>query len=164
MDRKTLRETVKHLALQYGQARAAEIANVNINTVKTWARRGHWNTKQTAPIAKQKHSNPTAKLIETFAFSPAEAYRSQITLNERRSKRALTSYLAKTSEILEKHKAPLKQTRRAKDLSDVHRAMYPPDTNTSQILNVAILTGDKEPRRIDAREVTNEANERELGL
>jgi hypothetical protein len=42
--------------------------------------------------------------------------------------------------------------------------MYPPDQNTSQILNVAILTGDKEPRRIDAREVTNEANERELGL
>ena len=65
-----------------------------------------------------------------------------------RSTVSLASYLADASERLAEAENKLGITSAAKNLGELHTRLYPPASEPSSILQVAILTGARQPRRI----------------
>jgi hypothetical protein len=71
--------------------------------------------------------------------SPSKAVSNALSTLRGRSLIGLATYSAKAAEAAAVHKRPLDISRKAKDISDVHKAIYPPETNQSNILQIGIL-------------------------
>ena len=149
--RANLIQSVKGLALKHGVPKAAAMAGLNINTVKAWSRRYRWKVQRIlTPVTDIK-----AHLKHLGAIQSRETFREALEHNKSRSTIALSSYLATTSEELDSApaKSKLSLTKKAKDLGDLHGRLYPPQTETNSILNIAILTGQKPLVPIDSRPI-----------
>jgi hypothetical protein len=144
LERANLIENVKQLALLHGIPQAAEISGVNRNTIKTWACRYNWRIPH---AAAGNRFTPKSNLA---TIQPAELLRTTLHSNKSRSTLALSSYLARTSELIDQRPdaAKINLSRRAKDLGDLHGRLFPPETSPNNILNIAILTGQRKIRRL----------------
>ena len=133
-------ETIKTLVALHGQRKAARIAGLNENTVRTWAMRFKWpcpkyQRAETLAIAHSKTSQPIVNQ------SPASIVTSELENNRQRSKLALSRYVASASEQANNVEGKLAITRKAKDLADIHSTIFPESSESKQILNLQIVTG-----------------------
>ena len=129
-------ENVKQLCLLHGISNASKITGISRNTINSWSHRYHWNIPH--------HLQPKLHQTQLITTPPAEILRDHLLQNKTRSSLALSSYLAKTSEILDVAPDALRLTRRAKDLAEVHTKLFPPEQNSQQIVNIAIVTGQRQ--------------------
>ena len=139
--RANLIENVHTLALQHGVPKAAAIAGINVNTVKSWALRGKWRIPRILAPAPAPETHPT----HLGRIQPAEILRNALQSNKSRSTLALSSYLAATSEVIDSapNEAKVSLTRRAKDLGDLLGRLYPTAENPNAIINIAVVTGQR---------------------
>jgi Putative ATPase subunit of terminase (gpP-like) len=142
-------ETIKTLVALHGQRKAARIAGLNANTVRSWAKRYGW-----ASFTPKNQSRERLSQVEKLAAtdlqpiaiqSPVNAVVNEIASNRTRSKLALSRYVAKTSEQAAEIPNGLAITRKAKDLADIHSTLFPEGNEQRHILNLAIVTGAFQP-------------------
>jgi hypothetical protein len=145
------RESIKTLVVLHGQRKAARIAGLSENTVKSWALRYHWN-KLPKPSPHPAHPIRTQ--------SPAAIVADELSQNKGRSTLALSRYTAQASEQAAEHPDKLGIAGKVKDVAGVHTTLWPPEQNPNPILNLAILTGARVPRRINDQNATDEKQTR----
>ena len=133
------KESIKTLVVLHGQRKAARIAGLSENTVKSWALRYGWN-KLPKPLPHPTHPIRTR--------SPAAIVADELSENKARSTLALSRYTAQASELAAEHRDKLSITGKVKDVAGVHKTLWPEESNPNAILNVAILTGAQRPRRV----------------
>ena len=136
-------EKAKLLALRYGARKASQILGLNYSTVRGWSWRYGWQIPR--EVAESERQQPTLNTPQQIDVSPAEILRETLLANKSRSSLALSSYLASTSEQIDRAEDSTKVslTRRAKDLGDLHGRLFPPEVKQNQILNIAIVTGQR---------------------
>jgi hypothetical protein len=132
------KEAIKTALVLHGQRKAARIAGLSENTVKSWALRYHWNK---LPKASPDPAHP----IRTH--SPAAIVADDISQNKERSRVALSRYTAEAAE--EAANLPkgqkLNRSGKAKDLANVHSILWPQEQQ-KPIFNLGILIGEGEVR------------------
>jgi len=134
------RESIKTLVVLHGQRKAARIAGLSENTVKSWALRYGWN-KLPKPSPHPTHPIRTQ--------SPAAIVADELSQNKARSTLALSRYAAQASEQAAFHPDKLEIAGKAKDVASVHRTIWPEEAQQTQILNVALLTRGQKTRRVN---------------
>jgi hypothetical protein len=162
-DRDLNLQALEGLVVIFGPRQAARQARLNEDTVCSIAWRRGW--KKTGPslakpVPTAGHDSALTPSQETQAIckqATPQAIASALQSMRSRSTLALASYLADTAEALAEAEDKLGMTRRAKDLGDLHGRLYPPDQNAQPILQVAILTGQRAPRRIRQVDGNSEA-------
>ena len=158
-------ETLKSLVAIHGITDTHRITGVRVGTLKSLVNRHNWpqphakrrlapsvvadaverSDPRNASAVQLKQCNPTATL------SPSEAIASVMAQRKQQTELNITQYNLNTSKDLAditKPKERLKHTRKAKELADVHRTIFPVEQSKSNnILNLAVLVGDKRPIR-----------------
>ena len=153
-------EALHALVVMFGVSEASRQTGMNLNTVKSIAARRKWkratpenrllqhSAKLSDSVAKKKKTN-SLKLQPLCTMSPAEAIAASLRRLKERSTVALASYLAAASESLQEAENKLALTSPAKNLGELHGRLYPAqESRPSSVLQVAILTGQRMPRRI----------------
>jgi hypothetical protein len=133
------KESIKTLVVLHGQRKAARIAGLSENTVKSWALRYHWN-KLPKPSPHPVHPIRTQ--------SPAAIVADELSQNKARSTLALSRYSARAAEQAAAHPKKLEIAGKVKDVASVHKTLWPEQLPANQILNLNILTGVTPPRII----------------
>ena len=133
------KEAIKTLVVLHGQRKAARIAGLSENTVKSWALRYRWNK------LPKPHPDPTHPIRTR---SPATIVADELSRNKKRSKLALSRYTAEAAEQAAESDGDLRLSRNVRDLVAVHSVLWPVETDSS-ILDIAFLTGKKEPTPIE---------------
>ena len=99
------KEAIKTLVVLHGQRKAARIAGLSENTVKSWALRYGWN-KLPKPSPHPTHPIRTR--------SPAAIVADELLQNKARSTLALSRYTTQASEQEAAHKDPLSHLAQSK--------------------------------------------------
>lgn len=136
------REAIKALVIIHGQAQAAKMSGINLNTIKAWTKRYHWrqhdalksNHKVPQPLCNQSATSALQESLNTF---------------QHRSTIALSKYAAEAAEQSVNVKDKLSVARKVRDVAAVHQSLWPIDKAESNILQIGILIGDdQEPARV----------------
>lgn len=135
--------TVKTLVALHGQRAAARIAGLSEDTVKTWKRRYNWPSS-TDRKPRRKEFEQTLQKVRTH-IEPNEIVMGELESNKRRSKIALSRFLADTSEEAAAHEKRLEITQEAKHLSEIHKNIYPEQQSERNILSLNVLIGGYKP-------------------
>lgn len=139
--RREQKELVRLLVLEHGQKRASELSNVPYETVKKWTQRGKWLASPNVP------KSPTSHVADRFA--------EELETNRKETKLSLSRYAKRAAKDSES--CSVKDSPYVHKVAQVASIVWPEEQKTNSILNLAVLIGDKQPRRIlDAREVDSE--------
>ena len=137
------KESIKTLVVLHGQRKAARIAGLSENTVKSWALRHGWN-KLPKPSPQPMHPIRTR--------SPAAIVADELSENKVRSTLALSRYTAQASEQAAIHPDKLGIAGKVKDVSSVHRTLWPEETAREQILQVDFLVNYSPPSGVEGHD------------
>jgi hypothetical protein len=124
------KESIKTLVVLHGQRKAARIAGLSENTVKSWALRHGWN-KLPKPLPHPMHPIRTR--------SPAAIVADELSENKARSTLALSRYSARAAEEAALHPDKLGIAGKVKDVAGVHKTLWPEENHREQILQVDFL-------------------------
>src|SRR5215831_19436644 len=101
-------------------------------------------------------------VVQSDAISPVQSVQSvpqslAAILAERkeRTKLALSRFTAEAAEEAAEHRDKLGIAGKVKDVAGVHKTLWPEENSPSNIVNLAVLIGDKRPKRIDKARVIN---------
>jgi len=150
-------ETVKTLVALHGQTITARKTGLNLNTVKSWTKRYGW--KVALPVKLGRPANARKQTLETLGkldatqpqlISSTDALLAAVAEFKERSTLALSQYVAEAGEEAKAFPSGRKLliTRKAKDLSDIHKNLWPAEQQSAHILNLAVLVGSKPPKRL----------------
>ena len=160
-------ETVKSLVVLHGPRPTARLLGLSHNTVLSWCHRYNWRkskdlsakpddrSKLTSlpslkPTTIKKHSrkSPERSINPAIAsqLTPSLILQNELETNRDASTLYLGRYLARSSEKLSVD-STLKNSRRAVDLANVHKVLYPPVGERSTILSLSVLTNQVAIRR-----------------
>jgi hypothetical protein len=137
------KESIKTLVVLHGQRKAARIAGLSENTVKCWALRYGWN-KLPKPLPHPTHPIRTQ--------SPAAIVADELSQNKARSTLALSRYSARAAEEAALHPDKLGIAGKVKDVSSVHRTLWPEETAREQIINVDFLVNYSPPPGVEGHD------------
>jgi len=126
------KEAIKTLVVLHGQRKAARIAGLSENTVKSWALRYRWNK---LPKPSQHPTHP----IRTR--SPAAIVADELSQNKARSTLALSRYSARAAEEAALHPDKLGIAGKVKDVAGVHKTLWPQENQREEILQIGFLIG-----------------------
>ena len=127
------KESIKTLVVLHGQRKAARIAGLSENTVKSWALRYGWNK---LPKLSPHPTHP----IRTQ--SPAAIVAGELAQNKARSTLGLSRYSARAAEGAAKHNDPLSIAGKVKDVAGVHKTLWPQENQREEILQIGLLIGE----------------------
>jgi len=146
-------ESLKTLVIAFGPRAAAREANLNVNTVLSLARRRGWKRNNASqPASSQIPSMPaaTSAICETkpdstqvsiCTRSPADSLGLALAGLRSRSTHHLATYVEKASRVAAESDSPLQISRKVKDVSDVHKALWPNEHQRNDILQIGVLVG-----------------------
>src|SRR5215467_3421664 len=134
------KEAIKTLVVLHGQRKAARIAGLSENTVKSWALRYGWN-KLPKPSPHSTHPIRTQ--------SPAAIVADELSQNKARSTLALSRYSARATEEAALHPDKLGIAGKVKDVAGVHKTRWPEETAREQIINVDFLVNYSPPLGVE---------------
>jgi hypothetical protein len=137
------KESIKTLVVLHGQRKAARIAGLSENTVKSWALRYGWN-KLPKPLPHPTHPIRTR--------SPAAIVADELSQNKARSTLALSRYSACAAEEAALHPDKLGIAGKVKDVAGVHKALWPEETAREQILQVDFLVNYSPPPGVEGHD------------
>ena len=136
------------LVALHGQRKAARIAGLNENTVRSWKHRYGWfapernrRAEQTKPITVQPIGNS----------APVDAYLDELQDCKRRSHIALARYNSSATEDAAAHNDKLAITSQARDLAAIHKSVWPDEPKPNSILNLSVVCGLYQPRETPAQ-------------
>jgi len=124
------KEAIKNLVVLHDQRKAARIAGLSENTVKSWALRYGWN-KLPKPSPHPTHPIRTQ--------SPAAIVADELSQNKARSTLALSRYSAAAAEQAATHWDKLGIAGKVKDVAGIHKTLWPNESSGEEILQVGIL-------------------------
>jgi hypothetical protein len=140
------------LVVAFGPREAARQSRIPAGTVLKIAARYNWqqNPKSVPPgkpgrkpkgfaIVKQSQLLSKSPSESICHQSPGNALNDALTSFKGKSMIGLAQYSAKAATALNKVRDPLKVTRKAVDIADVHKTIWPAETNTSNILQIGLL-------------------------
>jgi hypothetical protein len=140
------------LVVAFGPREAARQANLPAGRVLRLAWKHHWqqslaNFPPNKPGRKPKpiaptHSNPSTS-VSIANQSPANALGNALTQLKHKSTMGLATYSAKAATALNKVRNPLDVTRKAVDISDVHKSIWPAEGSGANILQIGFLVQGK---------------------
>jgi hypothetical protein len=113
--------------------KAARIAGLSENTVKSWALRYGWN-KLPKPSPHPKHPIRTQ--------SPAAIVADELSQNKKRSTFALARYSAAAAEQAAEHPDKLEIAGKVKDVAGVHKTLWLQENQGEEILQIGLLIRD----------------------
>ena len=134
------KEAIKTLVVLHGQRKAARIAGLSENTVKSWCLRYGWN-KLPKPFPHPLHPIRTR--------CPAAILADELSQNKGRSTLALSRYTVQASEQAAEHSDKLGIAGKVKDVAGVHKTLWGDQSENKPILNIGILTGAIPVRRVN---------------
>lgn len=146
-------ESLRTLVIAFGPRAAAREANMNVNTVLSLARRRGWkkaNASQSSDASHPQEVNSTSAICETkqestqdsiCTQSPASSLALALQNLRTRSTHNLATYVDKASRVAADSDNPLQISRKVKDVSDVHKAIWPNEGQRNDILQIGILIG-----------------------
>ena len=126
------KEAIKTLVVLHGQRKAARIAGLSENTVKSWALRYGWN-KLPKPSPHPAHPIRTQ--------SPAAIVADELSQNKARSTLALSRYSASAAERAAKHRDPLSIAGKVKNVAGVHKTLWREENQREEILQIGFIIG-----------------------
>lgn len=154
------RESLKTLVIAHGARPAARLAKMNVNTVLSLARRHGWKkgttTRSDSPTdvisspqtLATTTGNPSTESKGTSnnicTLTPSEALARSLQTLRDTSTQHLAEYVQKASSEAKDHPKPLSISRKVKDISDVHKALWPQENQRNDILQIGILVQIKE--------------------
>ena len=124
------KEAIKTLVVLHGQRKAARMAGLSENTVKSWALRYHWN-KLTKPSPDPVHPICTQ--------SPAAIVADELSRNKKRSTLALSRYSAEAAEEAAESGGDLRLAHNVRDVAAVHKTLWPAENQNQNILQLDVL-------------------------
>ena len=130
------KEAIKTLVVLHGQRKAARIAGLSENTVKSWSLRYGWN-KLPKPVPHPTHPIRTQ--------SPAAIVASELSQNKARSTLALSRYSASAAERAAKHRDPLSIAGKVKNVAGVHKTLWREENQREEILQIGFIIGEVHP-------------------
>jgi hypothetical protein len=155
-------EALRTLVVMFGPREAARQCGMKEDTVCGIAWRKKWKkasapeqTQSPAPIPNTQSaiSNPQQVIPDAVPLSkkgqaiinqpPSTAVSSALSSLRGRSMLGLARYSARAAELAAEHKDPLEISRKAKDVSDVHKALWPVENQNQNILQIGILIGNE---------------------
>ena len=129
--------------------------NIPEGTVLAHAKRHGWT--QQIQAATQELS-----VMQSDAITPMQSVQSvpqslAAILAERkeRTRLGLSKFAAEAAEQAAEHRDKLGIAGKVKDVAGVHKTLWPEENSPSNIVNLAVLIGDKRPKRIDKARVIN---------
>jgi len=141
------KEAIKTLVVLHGQRKAARIAGLSENTVKSWALRYQWN-KLPKPGPDLTHPIRTQ--------SPAAIVADELSRNKKRSRLALSRYTVEAAEQAAESSGDLSLARNVRDVAAIHSTLWPAESGEG-ILDVAFLVG-----KITPTTIADESNEPQI--
>lgn len=163
-------ETAKTLVTAYGQSHAARELNIPLGTICSWAKRYGWKRviirrMSANSLSGGQEQSPKALPSETQqeCKTPSEAIEQSLRGHRNRSVVALAQWTAEASEEAAQAPEKLANSKRVKDVAQVHSILWPVDTHTT-IIDFDILTGVKTVRPASAETVNIESTPSLLAL
>jgi hypothetical protein len=98
-------------------------------------------------VAQRALAKPVTS-VSPNALSPAHALANVFSERKHRTKLGLSKYAAEAAEQAAGHRDKLGIAGKVKDVASVHRTLWPEENQREPILNLAILTGQIQPRAI----------------
>jgi hypothetical protein len=146
MRRKITQETWEQIKTGYAAGiNLREIArkmNIPEGTVLAHAKRHGWT--QQIQVATRELA-----VVQSDAITPVQSVPQSIAviLSERkdRARLGLSKYAAEAAEQAAEHRDKLEIAGKVKDVADVHKALWPEQSETKAILNIAVSTGQAGP-------------------
>ena len=149
-DRNFNYEALKALVVMFGPREAARQAGLKEDTVLKMASRKGWKkaglpnkhdpTKLKRHLVKFEPNPPGSSICHQ---SPANALSQALTRFKQQSSVELARYSARAAKALNKHPKPLEVTRKAVDISDVHKTLWPAENQNQNILQIGFLIQGK---------------------
>src|SRR5215471_14051963 len=159
MRRKITNETWEQIKTGYaagvGLREIARKMGIPAGTILARAKRQGWT--QQIQAATQELS-----VMQSDAITPMQSVQSvpqslAAILAERkeRTRLGLSKFAAEAAEQAAEHRDKLGIAGKVKDVAGVHKTLWPEENSPSNIVNLAVLIGDKRPKRIDKARVIN---------
>src|SRR4029077_7807174 len=153
-------QTAKTLVTAYGQSHCARELNIPLGTICSWAKRYGWRrviiqrTISHQPSSGGQGKKPITSPSETQqeCKTPSEALEQSLRGHRNRSVIALASWTAAAAEEAKSDSQKLANSRRVKDVAQVHSILWPAETQTA-IIDFDILTGAKAVHPFNADKV-----------
>jgi hypothetical protein len=141
------------LVVSFGPRQAARLSGIPAGTVLSLSHRYHWKCAQDVPGKpgrKPRFSpspfNVSSRPTDPKSFcnqSPGNALGNALTQLKHKSTMGLATYSAKAATALNKVRNPLDVTRKAVDISDVHKSIWPAEGSGANILQIGFLVQGK---------------------
>jgi len=137
-------QTLHALVVTFGPREAARRANLSEGKVLRLAWKNGWqqspaNRPPGKPGRKPKGEILPAQTKSIANQSPGNALGSALAQLKSKSTLGLATFAARAADKAAKHKRPLDITRKAKDISDVHKALWPAENSNQSILQIGFL-------------------------
>jgi hypothetical protein len=104
-----------------------------------------------SPVPKMAASNTVSPSKEPKALekqTPSQAVKQVLSSLKTKSTLGLAVYSARAATIAAEHPKPLEISRKVKDVSDVHKALWSNESSAASILQIGILIGENPLERI----------------
>jgi hypothetical protein len=136
---------VRVLAVAVGVREAARQMGISEDAVRQRSKREGWMVSPKT-AAQRALAKPVTSVSPT-ALSPADALANVFNERKQRTKLGLSKYAAEAAEEAAEHPDKLLIAGKVKDVAGVHKTLWPEENQREPILNLAILTGEFQPRR-----------------
>jgi hypothetical protein len=103
------------------------------------------DTHSASPVpetAASATASPSTEPKASQKQSPSTAVKQALTALKHKSMVGLATYSARAATIAAEHPKPLEISRKVKDVSDVHKALWSNESSASSILQIGILIGE----------------------
>ncbi len=134
------------LAVAVGVREAARQMGISQDAVRQRSKREGWMASPKT-VAQRALAKPVTGMSPS-ALSPADALANVFSERKHRTKLGLSKFTAEAAEQAALHRDKLGIAGNVKDVASVHRTLWQEENQREPILNLAVLTGQIQPRKI----------------
>ena len=141
---------VRVLAVAVGVREAARQMGISQDAVRQRSKREGWMASPKA-VAQRALAKPVTR-VSPNVLSPAYALANVLSERKHRTKLGLSKYAAEAAEQAAEHRDKLGIAGKVKDVSSVHRTLWPEETAREQILQVDFLVNYSPPPGVEGHD------------
>jgi hypothetical protein len=141
---------VRVLAVAVGVREAARQMGISQDAVRQRSKREGWMVS--AMSAKQRALAKPVTSVSPDVLSPADALAGILKERKHRTKLGLSKYAVEAAERAGESDGDLALSRNIRDLAAIGSTLWPEESSPSNILNLAVLIGNDEPKRVSGND------------
>ena len=138
---------VRVLAVAVGVREAARQMGISQDAVRQRSKREGWMASPKA-VAQRALAKPVTS-VSPNVLSPAYALANVLSERKHRTKLGLSKYAAEAAERAGESDGDLRLSRNVRDVTAVHSTLWPEEPQNNQIINLAIVTGQRVIQRAE---------------